>query len=907
MSVMMRTLIGLFAVCLLFGAGMWSAPPERGQTEPSGNAPKSDGAKKANESKRDFYGDPLLPEEAIARLGCLRMRHDDEKECVYLNFLDEGKTIISVGLDSKIRFWETETTKLLREVTLKAVPFCVDLTRDGKCLACADDLTIRLVDVKTGEVTRTFKELPAEVRCLRFSPAGDFLYSAGDDKAVRVWKVKTGEEVCVLREHAHAVSALAVSADGKWLAAGDDSRDPADSEKEEDRRTILVWELATRKVTAKMSGFGTEVSALAFSPDGKQLVVKSTGQARFWDWKTQTQLRKLKRCGQGPITFSRDGRRLVTTSGDQSVELWDLEDEKASRTISLQVNSLRGALAFSPTGKCFVCSGSDGRIHLYDVEGKDLRPPEFGHRGAVRRLLFSADGKKLVTCGADKTVRVWDLKTGRQERLFTLENGEVNSRSPYDWEKEGLALSPGNKLLAVSDRVEREVETRQTLVPCVKIWDLGSGKLVQTVVDPQSTGYVHAAWPVMIPLKFLPDGVTLMTRGVRVSFWDAKTGNERRPFELEAKGLITAATSPDGRVLAVSQYRGLDPDRTDPAIHLWDLRTGKLTGKLTGVKELVAQLSLSPDGRTLAAVVDGPSPGSAEWPQRGKLPGRETIRIWDLPSGTERLQLRSPERADPEVRAFAFSPDGKLLASAERDGKVIRLWELANGGQVTWMSGHHGPIEDVAFAPDGKTLASASGDGTVLVWDVFYHPAALSPPPESDRKAWEVLWAELANEDQSYAFVAVRVLIKSPKAATALLADRLKPEPARDPRRISRLIASLDDKDFDVREQAQKELERLGPVAEPDLREAAKKPASPEAGKRLETILTDLAASKLDQQQLRQVRAVHVLELIASAEARQLLETLSKGEPLALQTREAQNALRRLSALEKKPPPGNGK
>jgi hypothetical protein len=198
----------------------------------------------------------------------------------------------------------------------------------------------------------------------------------------------------------------------------------------------------------------------------------------------------------------------------------------------------------------------------------------------------------------------------------------------------------------------------------------------------------------------------------------------------------------------------------------------------------------------------------------------------------------------------------------------------------------------VAFSPDGRRLVSASHDTTGLVWDLTGHlrgsrleTVDLSPAEVEAR------WAALAGDDAGKAYRAVWDLAASGQSVP-FLRTHLKPAPAVDAGRIARAISDLDSPNFAVRSRATRELEKLGDLAEPALRQLLAGQPSVETRRRAEQLLA--ALGRLSGERLRVVRAMEALEDRDDPEARRLLAELAAGAPGARQTRQAQAALRRL-------------
>jgi hypothetical protein len=194
----------------------------------------------------------------------------------------------------------------------------------------------------------------------------------------------------------------------------------------------------------------------------------------------------------------------------------------------------------------------------------------------------------------------------------------------------------------------------------------------------------------------------------------------------------------------------------------------------------------------------------------------------------------------------------------------------------------------LAFTRDGRRLATGLSDGTILLWDL-----PLSPPKPEPLAVKEIdaLWSDLADADAGKAWRAVWRLADFPTETLPVLRQHLKAiEPA--PAELTRgLLADLDGGSFERRQAALKQLREMGPRAEPALRQALQPNLSLEQRRRIEEVLKAIEG---DGGALRDLRAVTVLDRIGSAEARRVLEELSKGVEAAALTRGARAALARL-------------
>jgi hypothetical protein len=182
-----------------------------------------------------------------------------------------------------------------------------------------------------------------------------------------------------------------------------------------------------------------------------------------------------------------------------------------------------------------------------------------------------------------------------------------------------------------------------------------------------------------------------------------------------------------------------------------------------------------------------------------------------------------------------------------------------------------------------------------LVWDV----TEVCPDGKwssNDARPGEIdrLWADLSGADGARAYRAVWTLA-AVRQSVPFLAECLRPVPRIEVERLTRLIADLDSAQFQVRSRASQELEQLGELAEPALRRALAGHPSPEVRRRLEALLAGVEDRTWPPEQLCVLRAVEVLEHVATAKARRVLRSVADGAPGARLTQEAKASLERLS------------
>ena len=426
------------------------------------------------------------------------------------------------------------------------------------------------------------------------------------------------------------------------------------------------------------------------------------------------------------------------------VIIWDTRSGKELHRLDMKPKDVHGesfVLAFSPDGKLLASGGNTApmghfsepedvanRLRLWNVATGKQERLFTQHDGPIRALAFSRDGKTLISGATDiwesikLTIRLWEVGTGQECRSFTGQGF--------------ISLSPDDNVMATSN------ENGHVL----NLVNWGTGKTLLRLKDFPGIGKeaeFGMGRPAIASACFSPDGKVVATTcryDTAIRLWDARSGNALRTIPLPAEAYSTAF-SPDGKTLAVGALSGYDHNR----IRLFDPGTGNermlspermaevyevrflpggkalattsadkqfrlwqpTDGKAIRVLTFAKRpLAMAPDG-SLVAVSGQPEPGHSPWgPQKYR---EETVDLCDTTTGKVLHQLKHNSR----VATVAWSPDGTAVAVGTEE-KVIYVWDVATG---KWRNRWNAPATfSLVFSPDGKTLATGDDDGTVQLW-----------------------------------------------------------------------------------------------------------------------------------------------------------------------------------------------
>lgn len=562
--------------------------------------------------------------------------------------------------------------------------------------------------------TRLRDTLPAHtgmVFSIAYSPVstqgGPLLATAGQDYTIKTWKVdETGIKVSSdplvtifnptpdwNGSNVDGIT-LAFSPDGKQLASFGSNY------------TIKIWDTANGKLLKVLIGLDPFVVGIAFSPTEELLAASfGNGRVKIWDTQTWQELQTLTVDTQdgGPLAFSPDGKHLATGiwSGG-TVIVWDRTDAAITPkntslfvpafSIESQLADGIYSIAFSPDGKKLAIGSKE--IKVYDIStATTIFPARLmlnipAHQMHVVGLLYSPDGRRLISASEDGTAKVWDAETG--QALFTL----AGNAGP---------------LLSAADTRDGNILFTAYTSGLVKVWDLSiEGNQEWLTIPDIGIGYETRSGSRLVDLNADP-------AHPRFQVFEISPGGVREVTSIPMKQAVPPMLFDVDQ--ALSRLVVLYPD--DYTVHVFDLTTGQEENSFSVYQfyeadgkrvTAVNNIKLSPDGTLLITNDDVGH-----------------IYLWDVQTGNNLHRFYSQDGFFDSWGSLDFSLDGTMIAAANSDGSVC-IWDVRSQTNLHCLPGHIGPYANAVFSKDGKFLLAAGKGTTVNLLDVQTGKQVLALP-----------------------------------------------------------------------------------------------------------------------------------------------------------------------------------
>ena len=551
-----------------------------------------------------------------------------------------------------------------------------------------------------------------------------------------LWNVSRGDQIATLTGHQWIVTGAAFSPDGKRVASCGMGGE------------VRVWDVASHACLRKFNPDTETLWSVAFTPDGRALMIAGThgiqfwnteswqmltnypgrlaalsrddttvaisesspfyvqesGPVSLWNWRTGEKLRTFSHQGR-VLSLSPDNRHLAMADVDTGVLVFDV----ASGALLKSLPTARAvwSLGFSPDSKTLVGAGWCGQAFVWNWE-TDSPPREISvNRLNLWSVSFSPDGSTIVTTSSDQTVRLWDAVTLQPRAVLHGHANEI-------W---CAAFSADGKMLVTGGKDAN-----------VLLWKTAFN------LRPDSIPYEHHSLPL-----FSVKGDWLFCRepaGTNAGvLWNTETleavgsfpGRDRYPAGYSPDGQKMAFPSQDGARLEYRPPGATEPEHTvtlsnPPApgttlvasgmspemdyffsvdqsglVRIWKSATGTFVRSLQVPAPPIRNIVMSAGGRWLVVSVERDN----------------EAHLYDCTTGLEKHLLGHKDF----ISHLAFSPDGATLATGGIDG-TIRLWNTATGTSWAVLPGHMQETTDVAFSPDGRTLASISQGESLKLWHI---------------------------------------------------------------------------------------------------------------------------------------------------------------------------------------------
>jgi WD40 repeat protein len=619
----------------------------------------------------------------------------------------DGSLIASASDDATVKLWTTNGA-LVR--TLITHPY------QATALAFSPDATKLAVGTYSGGYIRT-NAISGNAGLLSSNGLG----------VVFIWQATNGwsaTNVSILRSLTNRygrITSVAFSADGTKLASSVSGG------------SNYVHQVSTWSLLATNNGYTTnkyvnmEINApilgIAFSAGGLLASACEDGTVRIWNsaftkiWSTNLS----HASNVTAVAFSPDGSRLASASLDGTVQVWTTNSWTNVVTFIGHSNGVT-SVAFSPNGNLIATGGEDQTIKVWNAASGACLATATGHVDAVCGVAFSADSTRVVSGGVDNSVRLWSAANGALIQNFGAHSDMVKA----------IAVSPNGRLCATAAN-DQSIQVRRLadglllntlpghtgcvstitfaadsamlasgggpLDPTVKLWRLSDNTLLRTIAA--STNGVMA-------LAFSPDGTILASGGdydeKTIRLWNANDGSLLRTLNGQSNGVTALAFSTNGDLL-VSGGRRFNTNCLDSTVKVWAVTNGSLVRAFACYSNNTESVAFSPDGNSVAA---GGNCSSVT----NNSSTTNLLTIWKISDGSSRI---FGSDTNP-VFFVAFSPDGSTLASAAKD--AIKFWNVVTGSVSQTFTQETFRASCLAYSPGGNLFAYGREDATVAAFSL---------------------------------------------------------------------------------------------------------------------------------------------------------------------------------------------
>ncbi len=582
----------------------------------------------------------------------LRFYEGHKQGITSVTVTSDGRYIISGSRDKTVRLWELATAKKLRRLTghTDDVTSVAVSLGGGVIISGSLDRTIRLWEPRKGQCLKIFEGHEGGINTVALSVEGGCIVSGSYDNTVRIWDIETGQCLRTLKGHTEKVTTVAITPDGRFVLSG--SHD----------RTLRLWDFATGKCLRTFKEHTDGITSLVIAPDGT-LAFSGSDDSTIRMWNLDAQAQHYEAAIQ--VCFQRNLEEIQWSTGHFRQRMswartaWNEGKAVAAYKYLTQARSISG---YERAPEALVLSATISSVlPRKRLLGEWMLWTFHGHTGRVRAVVSTVDGRFIISGSQDKTLKLWEIATGKCLRTFTGHTRGIQS----------VAVTPdGRFVLSGGDD------------NTVRLWDIGSATCLRVYEGHKMS---------VTSVTMTPHGqfVVSSSRDRMIKIWNPATTECLQTFKGHKKGVLGLAISPD-RQFGLSGGE----ERT---LRLWERARAKPISTLSGHKGSITCVTFAPNGEFAMS-------GSKD----------HTLKMWDVTTGQ---CLRTFEGHEDEIHGMALTSDSRFVVSASQD-KTLRLWNCETGACLQILKGHALGVNSVTLTPDARYLASGSHDKTVKVWEL---------------------------------------------------------------------------------------------------------------------------------------------------------------------------------------------
>ena len=653
-----------------------------------------------------------LPEGATTRLGKGRI-----KDITYSPDGMKFAVVTTIG----IWIYSSDKGKELALLTGHQVEVVTAaFTQDGQTLISVDSSgDCRKWDVASGELLKIFAEGNVIVEKADISDNGTTLVTYNMDSKFHLWNFNDLDtEPLVIDDTERDARILKISPNGDTIATAKTPFSSPHTQIAPKNFRLQVWDTKIQTLVINLQGEEPYIHSIKFTSDGKNVITSDNdGDIQFWNVESGTTTLTFKANNKGTTAIAYAPESKILATGDfenNIVQLWNISSSAQQPT---PIQTLKGHdtyvsnCTFSPDEKTVLTASQDGIIIAWDVATGKQKFNITGHIGRILELTHTDSGNKITSANSISSswfstvshLLLWDIKSGN---LLSTDNVELSNIE---------AVSPNCKTIIYTEEGNKTI-----------LWDTDTKRKRITIIADEkyklNNYYIFSANEELLACG--------STEGA-IYVWKISNDTEtREPWKSLIKNSKSArrmAFSPDGKMLA--------SDDGYKTIHLWDVNMeeilftftiqGEHGNKIsTAYRDRAKGLAISPDGKLLAS---GREDAIYLW---NTVTGDEiSVLTPERLSNNNMTLLFSPDSSilisacNGTIINFApgeiVKPDGANVTKSYSlyGGGTFQLWDAKSGELLTTLTGHTDVIDAFAFSEDGKTLATGSWDGTILLWD----------------------------------------------------------------------------------------------------------------------------------------------------------------------------------------------